>query len=60
MGRVSFNSSAIPVKGEEREVIRETLEVDGRSLEFCAATVGNPHCVVLSRNAQNPPKSLDR
>ena len=32
MGRVSFNSSAIPVKGEEREVIRETLEVDGRSL----------------------------
>ncbi|MCH2288456.1 MAG: diaminopimelate epimerase, partial [SAR324 cluster bacterium] len=40
MGRISFNSSAIPVKGEEREVIRETLEVDGRSLEFCAATVG--------------------
>ena len=58
MGRVSFNSSAIPVKGEEREVIRETLEVDGRSLEFCAATVGNPHCVVLSPERSESAKKL--
>ena len=58
MGRVSFNSSAIPVKGEEREVIRETLEVGGRSLEFCAATVGNPHCVVLSPERSESAKKL--
>ena len=58
MGRVSFNSSAIPVKGEEREVIRETLEVDGRSLEFCAATIGNPHCVVLSPESSESTKKL--
>jgi diaminopimelate epimerase len=47
MGRVSFDSAAIPVAGAAREVLRETLSIGGREFEFCAATVGNPHCVVL-------------
>jgi diaminopimelate epimerase len=47
MGKVSFDSEAIPVAGPRREVLREQIEVDGRVFEFCAATVGNPHCVVL-------------
>lgn len=47
MGRVSFFSNQIPVVGPRREVLRETLEAGGRSFSFCAATVGNPHCVIL-------------
>jgi diaminopimelate epimerase len=47
MGHVSFNSSDIPVKGSPREVLKETLELDDVTLTFCAATIGNPHCVVL-------------
>jgi len=46
MGKVSFRSDVIPVTGEPREVIGETLEVAGRSLTYCAATIGNPHCVL--------------
>jgi diaminopimelate epimerase len=48
MGAVSFDSTVIPVKGVSREVINEALEIDGHVLRFCAATVGNPHCVVFS------------
>lgn len=48
MGRVSFSSRDIPVAGEPREVLREKISVGGREIEFCAATVGNPHCVVLN------------
>lgn len=50
MGKVSFDSSIIPVEGEPREVLNEIFETDGHKLKFCAATVGNPHCVVLSKN----------
>ncbi len=48
MGKVCFNSAEIPVAGPPREVINETIEIDGRNITFCAATIGNPHCVVLS------------
>jgi diaminopimelate epimerase len=47
MGRVSFDSHHVPVVGPRREVIDEVLSIDGREFRFCAATVGNPHCVVL-------------
>jgi len=47
MGRVRFDSEAIPVAGPPREVLRERIEVAGEALEFSAATIGNPHCVVL-------------
>ena len=47
MGRVSFDSGAIPVLGPPREVLREHLDLDGIDLEFSAATVGNPHCVLV-------------
>jgi diaminopimelate epimerase len=47
MGEVSFDSARIPVAGPPREVLREKLKVGGRALTYCAATVGNPHCVVL-------------
>lgn len=47
MGKVSFNSGEIPVKGPSREVLNEKIIVDGQEFLFCAATIGNPHCVIL-------------
>ena len=51
MGNVSFKSSDIPVKGAEREVLNEKITIDGEELVFSAATIGNPHCVVLRNTA---------
>jgi diaminopimelate epimerase len=48
MGTVSFQSDRIPVAGAVREVINEELILGDRTVQFCAATVGNPHCVVLN------------
>jgi len=47
MGRVSFDSSQIPVAGPRREVVDEEMVVDGEPLRYSCATIGNPHCVVL-------------
>ena len=48
MGRVSFNSSVIPVKvdGQDREILNEEICVNEKTLSYYAATIGNPHCVV--------------
>ena len=47
MGRVSFASDAIPVAGPQREVLNETIRVLDRDFTYSAATIGNPHCVIL-------------
>jgi diaminopimelate epimerase len=47
MGSVSFDSTKIPVAGSPREVLKERMEIGDRIFEYCAATIGNPHCVVL-------------
>jgi diaminopimelate epimerase len=46
MGRVSFDSKAIGMAGEAREAIDETLTLAGTDYRYCAATIGNPHCVL--------------
>ncbi|MBI3862948.1 MAG: diaminopimelate epimerase, partial [Planctomycetia bacterium] len=46
MGQVRFGSQDIPVLGPARDVLRETLVVDGQTMEYSAATIGNPHCVI--------------
>ncbi len=46
MGRVSFDSGKIPVTGDSREVINEPITAGGRTFTYCAATIGNPHCVL--------------
>lgn len=48
MGRVSFWSDEIPMTGVRREVLRENLLVRDKTFNVCAATIGNPHCVILS------------
>jgi diaminopimelate epimerase len=47
MGRVSFCSTDIPVAGPPREVLNESLQLIGREFRYCAATIGNPHCIIL-------------
>lgn len=49
MGRVSFDSKKIGVVGPQREVINEAMALEHEMLRYCAATIGNPHCVVLMR-----------
>jgi diaminopimelate epimerase len=47
MGRASFDSRAIPVRGRQREVVSEPLRVAGRRLHVTCVSVGNPHCVIF-------------
>lgn len=46
MGKITFWSNEIPVTGPRREVINEKITVSGKTFTFCAASIGNPHCVV--------------
>jgi diaminopimelate epimerase len=46
MGKVTFWSNEIPVAGSKREVINEKISVGGKTFTFCAAAIGNPHCVL--------------
>ncbi len=46
MGYVSFHSDNIPVAGHSREVLEESITIDDKNFTFCAATIGNPHCVI--------------
>ena len=47
MGVASFRSEDIPVAGQPREVLCEQIRAGDRTFPFCAATIGNPHCVIL-------------
>jgi len=48
MGSVSFDSAKIPVNlpGAPREVLNEKITILDREFTYCAATIGNPHCVI--------------
>jgi len=46
MGKVSFWSDEIPMTGPRREVLGENLTVGDKTFNVCAATIGNPHCVI--------------
>jgi len=47
MGRVIFRSTKIPMSGADREVINEKFTILDCDFLVCAATIGNPHCVIL-------------
>ncbi|MFW5803172.1 MAG: diaminopimelate epimerase [Verrucomicrobiota bacterium] len=57
MGRIRFDSDLVPVAGPSREVIDEPYEVGGETFRACAATVGNPHCILL---VDDPTEELAR
>lgn len=47
MGKASFNSHDIPVTGIQREVINESIEIQGHIYAITCVTMGNPHCVLF-------------
>lgn len=51
MGRLSFFSPAIPVAGEERQVVDEPMEFGGKTFRATCVSVGNPHCVIPVEHA---------
>ena len=58
MGNVSFDSQKIPVAGPPREVVNEPFTIAGTQLNITAATIGNPHCVIVEGNV-NPDRACD-
>lgn len=48
MGQVSFDSTKIPVNPATpaRHVLNEKITILDREFTYCAATIGNPHCVL--------------
>jgi len=49
MGTISFLSTDLPVKGREREVVDEELEINGSKYKVTCLSIGNPHCVIPMR-----------
>ena len=50
MGRPSFNSPDLPMRGPRREAVRQILRVGGRTMEFTGVSVGNPHAVFFFKS----------
>jgi diaminopimelate epimerase len=46
MGKMTFLSTNIPVRGKEREVVNEEILIDGIKYKVTCLSVGNPHCVI--------------
>jgi diaminopimelate epimerase len=53
MGKVSFNSQDLSLPGTAREVVGESWTVNGQTLTLTAATIGNPHCIILCTNGED-------
>ncbi|MDB5053695.1 MAG: diaminopimelate epimerase [Bacilli bacterium] len=47
MGQATFDSFLIPVSGERREVVNETIQLEHANYQITCLSIGNPHCVVL-------------
>lgn len=46
MGKITFLSTEIPVRGKEREVVDEELQINGVKYKVTCLSIGNPHCVI--------------
>jgi diaminopimelate epimerase len=46
MGKMTFLSTKIPVRGKDREVVDEELQINGVKYRVTCLSVGNPHCVI--------------
>ncbi|MCB9454055.1 MAG: diaminopimelate epimerase [Anaerolineaceae bacterium] len=49
MGQLAFHSPLIPMTGVARDVVDETLTIDGQTYLATAVNVGNPHCVIFDQ-----------
>lgn len=55
MGEPMLLRSEIPMKGENTQVINESLKVMGKKMEITAVSMGNPHCVTFVDNVAEYP-----
>jgi diaminopimelate epimerase len=46
MGKITFLSTEIPVRGDQRQVVDEELEINGAAYKVTCLSIGNPHCVI--------------
>ena len=46
MGKMTFRSINIPVRGRDREVVDEELQINQVGYKVTCLSVGNPHCVI--------------
>lgn len=46
MGRASFDSEVVGIRGARREVVAEAMQFGERTLTCTGVSVGNPHCVI--------------
>lgn len=46
MGKTTYRSKDIPVTGEDRQVIDETMIFNGQAYQVTCLSIGNPHCVI--------------
>ncbi len=46
MGKFTFDSEKIPVKGKKRRVINEELQIGSKKYKVICLSIGNPHCVI--------------
>jgi diaminopimelate epimerase len=52
MGEPRLQRQQIPMLGPAGQVVNEPLEVDGKTFEITAVSMGNPHCVVFVDDPQ--------
>lgn len=55
MGAPQWERSAIPMLGEGKEAINETIKVDDEPYTITALSMGNPHCVTFVENVDEFP-----
>jgi diaminopimelate epimerase len=55
MGEPKLLRSEIPMKGDNTQVVGETLKAAGKKLEITCVSMGNPHCVTFVDNVDNYP-----
>ncbi len=55
MGAPQWERSAIPMLGEGKEAINETIKVDGEPYTVTCLSMGNPHCVTFVENVDEFP-----
>ncbi|WP_166238126.1 diaminopimelate epimerase [Paenibacillus turpanensis] len=53
MGEPILKGTQVPTTIDKERVINEPIEVDGRTFEFTAVSMGNPHCVIYVDDAAN-------
>lgn len=53
MGAPILEGTKVPTTIEAERVINHPIEVDGRTFQFTAVSMGNPHCVIYVDDAVN-------